>query len=394
MGEPVHSAAASALGYQHQTWWALLELLRADHARPDAAICLELHDDIAWEQAGSATELLQIKHHQKGVRQLTDASPDVWLTLKTWMETAVPCDVEGPALVLVSTQQASPGSAMAALRPQARNEQVALSGLERAALHQASGRIQEAREQFLALGPADRAAFVARITVMDASPHIEDVPALVRAELRWSLPPGHEDLFLAMVWQWWDERALELLQRRRRAVDVGMARAAIADLRDQFTRNRLPTVAAREETDDDTLTEAYADSPFVHQMRWVAYPPVNLRRSVIDYHRAQTQAIRWIAEDLIAADELTALSRDLVDEWETEFEWMQIELAATADEATSQRAGARLLKDLSQRNGPCLQDRYHEPFFIRGQRHELADTGRVGWHPAFPDRMRTLQANS
>lgn len=27
MGKPVHSAAASALGYQHQTWWALLLFL-------------------------------------------------------------------------------------------------------------------------------------------------------------------------------------------------------------------------------------------------------------------------------------------------------------------------------------------------------------------------------
>lgn len=394
MAESVHSAAASALGYQHQTWWALLELLRANHARPDAAICLELHDDIAWEEAGSATELLQVKHHQKSGRQLTDASPDVWLTLKTWMDTAVPCDAEGPALVLVSTQQASPGGAMAALRPHTRDEQTALSALERAALHQASGRIQQAREQFLALGAADRAAFVSRITVADASPHIEDVPTLVRAELRWSLPPGHEDLFLAMVWQWWDERALELLQRRRRAVDVGMARAALADLRDQFTRSRLPTVAAREERDDDSLATAYTGSPFVHQMRWVAYPPVNLRHSVIDYHRAQTQAIRWIAEDLVAADELTALSRDLVEEWETEFEWMQIELATTTDEAARQQAGARLLKDLSQRNGPCLQGRYHEAFFVRGQRHELADAGRVGWHPDFRDRMRTLQEHS
>ncbi|MGP2441356.1 ABC-three component system protein [Streptomyces sp. JW3] len=126
----------------------------------------------------------------------------------------------------------------------------------------------------------------------------------------------------------------------------------------------------------------------------MAYPPVSLRLSVIDYHRAQTQAIRWIAEDLVAADDLTALSRDLVEEWETEFEWMQIELAATTDEAARQRAGARLLKDLSQRNAPCLHGRYHEAFFVRGRRHELADTAGVGWHPDFRDRMRTLQAPS
>ncbi|QTI87228.1 ABC-three component system protein [Streptomyces sp. AgN23] len=394
MGESVHSAAASALGYQHQTWWALLELLRADHARPDAAISLELHDDVAWEQAESATELLQIKHHQRGERRLTDASPDVWSTLKTWMDTAVPSDVEGPTLVLVSTQEANPGSAMAALRPDSRDDEMALSALERAALRRASGRTREAREQFLELGPADRAAFLSRITVMDASPHIDDVPALVRAELRWSLPVGHEDLFLAMVWRWWDERALELLQRRRRAVDVGMARAAIADLRDQFSRQRLPTIVGHEGTADDVLTATYGNSPFVHQMRWVAYPPVNLRHSVIDYHRAQAQAIRWIAEDLVAADELSSLSRDIVDEWESEFEWMGLELADAADEATKQRAGASLLKDLSQRNGPCLHGRYHEAFFVRGQRHELADTGRVGWHPDFQHRMQTLRAES
>ncbi|MFI9193008.1 ABC-three component system protein [Streptomyces californicus] len=394
MGKPVHSAAASALGYQHQTWWALLELLRANHARPDAAICLELHDDIAWEHAGTATELLQVKHHQKNDRHLTDASADVWLTLKNWLDTAEPCDIDGPALVLVTTQQAKPGSAMAALRPHTRSEQIALNALERAALHEASGRIHEAREQFLALGQADRATFVSRITVVDSSPHIEDIAALVRRELRWNLPPGHEDLFMAMVWQWWDEQALALLQKRMRAVDIGMARAAIAGLRDQFTRALLPTIAAREETSGDALVTAHADNLFVHQMKWVGYPPVNLRNSVIDYHRAQTQAIRWIAEDLVAAEELTTLSRDLVDEWETEFEWMQIELAVTTDEATRQRAGARLLRDLSQRNGPCLQNRYHEAFFVRGQRHELADTGRVGWHPEFRDRMRSFKARS
>lgn len=394
MGESVHSAASSALGYQHQTWWALLELLRADHARPDAAICLELHDDISWEHSGSPTELLQIKHHQRDERRLTDASPDVWTTLKSWMDTASPSDADGPALVLVSTQVAGPGSAMAALRPHSRDDVLAVNALERAALHRSSGRTLEAREQFLALGPADRAAFISRVTVVDSSPHIEDIPGLVRAELRWSLPVGHEDLFLAMVWRWWDERALELLQRRRRAVDVGMVRAAIADLRDQFTRQRLPTVVEHAEMHDDAVAGAYDNNPFVHQMRWVAYPPVNLRRSIVDFHRAQAQAISWVAKDLVAADELSGLARDLVEEWESEFEWMGLELGPVTDAEAVQQAGARLLKGLSQRTGPCLHGRYHEAFFVRGQRHELADTGRVGWHPDFRELMQALLADS
>ncbi|MFE2729247.1 hypothetical protein [Kitasatospora sp. NPDC059327] len=88
MANAAHGAAPSALGYQHQTWWALLELLRTGDRRPDAVITLELHDDIAWEGNGSPTELLQLKHHQKQQRTLTDYSPDLWSTLKVWMDNA------------------------------------------------------------------------------------------------------------------------------------------------------------------------------------------------------------------------------------------------------------------------------------------------------------------
>jgi len=97
-----HGAAPSAMGYQHQTWWALLELLRSGAQRPDATISLELFDDVAWDQHGAPTELLQLKHHRIGQRALTDASADVWATLKVWMDTAVPADPAGPTLVLVS----------------------------------------------------------------------------------------------------------------------------------------------------------------------------------------------------------------------------------------------------------------------------------------------------
>ncbi len=40
MGSTSHGAAPSAVGYQHQTWWALSELLQPGASRPDAAITL------------------------------------------------------------------------------------------------------------------------------------------------------------------------------------------------------------------------------------------------------------------------------------------------------------------------------------------------------------------
>nr|WP_239521141.1 dsDNA nuclease domain-containing protein [Blastococcus saxobsidens] len=76
-----HSAAASASGYLYQTSWALLELLRQAPHRPDQALTLEMHDDIAWEDAsGNPTELLQAKLHRKANAGLGDRDTDVWMS--------------------------------------------------------------------------------------------------------------------------------------------------------------------------------------------------------------------------------------------------------------------------------------------------------------------------
>ncbi|MET8601876.1 Helicase associated domain protein [Streptomyces althioticus] len=116
MASSAHEASASALGYIFQAQLALLELLRGQEDRPDGAISLELHDDVAWEEDGRPAELLQVKHHIRSVRSLGDKDDDVWRTIQSWMDTHAPGDEYGPMLTLVTTQQARPGTAMAALK--------------------------------------------------------------------------------------------------------------------------------------------------------------------------------------------------------------------------------------------------------------------------------------
>ncbi|WP_438493599.1 ABC-three component system protein [Streptomyces asiaticus] len=389
-----HNAAPSALGYQHQTWWALLELLRLGDTRPDAAISLELFDDVAWEEDGTATQLLQIKHHLKGQRTLTDASADLWSTLKVWMDTAAPADPDGPQLILVTTQMAAKGSGVAALRSDTRDEDFALSGLVMAALDLESTRTRQARREFLALGPADQQAFISRIYVLDGSPRIDDVPKLVRSELRWALPRGHEDDYLAMVWRWWDEQALAMLQGDQRSVDVAAAHAAVAGIRDGFTRAMLPTSVELDDVDSHAVAEAYAGYPFVEQMRWIAYPPRNLRSAIVDYYRAHTQIVHWLDHAYLSRHELVRFQRELLDAWACEFEWMEQEIGPEADEATKRQAGAKLLRQLMGKPGTFLSRRYHDAYFGRGQHHILADEGCMGWHADFQERYDRLLAQS
>src|SRR3954449_10013096 len=95
-----HGAAASASGYLYQTHWALVDLLRKGQTRPDQAITLELHDDVAWTDAddtGDAVELLQVKLHARArSAELGDMSPDIWRTLRIWMDRDDVGDPQGP----------------------------------------------------------------------------------------------------------------------------------------------------------------------------------------------------------------------------------------------------------------------------------------------------------
>ena len=85
-----HSAAASAAGYLYQTNWALVDLLRKDQHRPDQAIILEMHDDVAWTRLNGLVdpvELLQVKLHANGGGgSLGDIAVDIWTTFKVWMD--------------------------------------------------------------------------------------------------------------------------------------------------------------------------------------------------------------------------------------------------------------------------------------------------------------------
>ncbi|WP_027930089.1 ABC-three component system protein [Amycolatopsis thermoflava] len=390
MAASTHGAGPSAVGYQHQTWWALVELLRAGPERPDAAITLELHDDVAWEENGSPTELLQVKHHQRAQRSLTDSSVDVWRTLRVWMDEANPGDPDGPKLVLVTTQTAGVGSAMEALRPRGRNASAALTALENIASTSRSQETDSSRKQFLALSSSERRTFVSRIVVLDGSPSIDDASESVRIPLHWTLPMGHEDLFLSLVWRWWDQQALAMLQGRLARVDVSAAQQAIAEIRDRFTMDNLPTLVELVGLNVGDIERDHASHAFVHQMRWVDYPPKNLQKAMIDYYRAYTQTARWLDEDLIGVADLTRFELELIDEWERQFEWMLDELDPDADEAAKKKAGKLLLRELLDRTGITIRARYQDPFFARGQRHMLADRGKVGWHPDFQVRLEQL----
>lgn len=389
-GTPGHGAAASALGYQYQTWWGLLHLLRRGPDMPDARLSLELYDDVAWDAEGSPTELLQLKHHLSSAAAITDMSSDLWRSLAVWLDEASPQDPNGPLLLLVTTAVAPPGSAVHALRPASRSETVALTKLEAAARDSTTVSTTATRTRFLGLEPLDRQTFVSRISVVDGEVPIEGVDAHVRRELMWALPRGHEDLFMRILWGWWDGEALALLVGRRGSVGVGEVVDQINEIRDQFTKDRLPTLVDLIDVDAAELLSLHEDRTFVQQLRLIEWPAYNLQAAVVDYYRAYVHTTRWVDDDLIGLHELFRFDVELVDEWKREFEFMKVDLGASASQDEMKAAGVALLRRLLAATTVRVRSRYDEPFFSRGKRHELADRQEVGWHPEFEAALQAL----
>ncbi|EFL20262.1 MULTISPECIES: ABC-three component system protein [Streptomyces] len=388
MASSAHEASASALGYLFQAQFALLELLRGQEDRPDGAISLELHDDVAWEQDGRPIDLLQVKHHVRGTRTLGDKDDDVWRTIKSWMDTHTPGDENGPALTLITTQQARPGTAMAALNASAPAPAEALKLLTTAAETSTATGTADSRTEFLKLPPAQRAVFVRRMRVIDGAPPIDDLDALVRAKLRAALPDGHADSFMKQLWAWWYQETVDMLQKRHTSVSVARLMQRISRIRDDYTSDRLPTLVGREDFPAEAEAEL-SEAAFVHQLRWVGAGR-HLNKAMVDYYRAYTQTVAWLEDDLVDLDELSRFEDDLSDEWQREFDWMLDDLGDDATERAQEQAGRALLRSTLDQTRIRIREAYDEAFFSRGKHHELADRGLIGWHPDFEARVKDL----
>ncbi len=117
--QSVYSAAQSAAGYLYQARFALAETLRFAYIDSGVEIAVEKLDDASFEKDGSPLELLQTKHHLKKSGDLTDASVDLWKTLRVWAD-ASKADPSLPSrsrFALITTALAPPDSATSYLRP-------------------------------------------------------------------------------------------------------------------------------------------------------------------------------------------------------------------------------------------------------------------------------------
>ena len=207
------SAVDATLGYLYQVRSALLWALRRQKSEPDFLVSVETLDDVTFETAGgNPTDLLQTKHHRKGSASLTDASPDLWKTLRIWFEGHTSGQIPSTAnLYLVTTSAAPDGTAVSRLRAAARDLAVAQHALDATAASSTNQTNMSAYAAYLKATSAERTAILNKVIIIDAAPTVADLDGELRQEVYWAAGKEHHAAFLDRLEGWWLRRVLRQL---------------------------------------------------------------------------------------------------------------------------------------------------------------------------------------
>lgn len=391
------SAIDPALGYLYQVRSALLWSLQRLKSGSEFLVSVEAIDDVAFQNiGGDSATLLQTKHHRSSKASLSDASPDLWKTLRIWFEgdPLEPIQAE-TELILVTTSTAPDGSAAAFLRSSARNVEKAAERLRSAALSSGNQELKKAYQAFLKASTARQIDVLRRVVIIDAAPTIADLDPLLATEIYWAAGREHHSAFLERLEGWWLRRVLrQLNDLSTERIGSPEIEEKMTELREQFKRESLPV---DEDlvllTLDDATASAHSGDIFVRQLEIINIGRQRIAAAIRDYYKAFEQRSRWARDGLVDGVELGKYERRLIEEWEATFYAIHDEINAETTEEEKMKAARSVLTWAVQASLP-IRSGVTEPFISRGSFHMLADGLRVGWHPEFETRLQAVLTGS
>ncbi|THD05838.1 ABC-three component system protein [Rhodanobacter lindaniclasticus] len=389
-GSTAFGAGDSALGYLYQIRVALLTSLRRIDPGSDAdfSIYLETLDDVVFESIGTPLELFQLKHHINSQANLTDASPDIWKSLRIWIEGRASGDIApDDRLILITTHAVAEGSIASRLLAVSRDEVCAVTVMQATAQTSTNAINKPAYELFLALSKQEQAALVSSIVIAPSSSNIEQVGQDIRHEIRLTVKRDHIDSFLSRLEGWWFTASLKhLIGGSKVPINSGDLQAQMDDIREQLV-SALPV-------DNDILEHmvdmtSYENEIFVHQARLVGVNDRRVLAAVRDYYRAFEQRSRWVRENLVMVGDIERYELTLCEEWDLTFNRALDDLGQEEAEA-AQGQMAKMIYQWVETSCYPIQKNVDNPSISRGSLHMLANDLRVGWHPQFMSRLQHL----
>lgn len=387
------SAGSQALGYIYQLRYALYLILTKEDRDGVAIECL---DDVVWENNGNLQELLQLKHHTNKKASLTNASSDLWKTIRVWATYVKErkINLSKITLTLITTAKASENSIASFLRNDNRNIKNAHQGLIKVTQKSKTKdkTLRDCFDTFLSLSAQEQIQLLNSVYILDSSPNILDLEKEIKRELRSSAKPKHLDLLYERVEGWWFAKVITNLREGfKNPITWFEVNNKIQDIRDQFTEDALPIDFRKLEVPEDFDAESRI---FVRQLQAIASKNTHIERAIRDYYRAFKQRSRWLREKLVFSRELEEYEDRLVDEWERYKDHLEDEgeYDLNNNEEDCQKFGRKIFKHIDQEMDCRIRSNVSEPYVMRGSYHILADADqpKIYWHPQFLDRLTQL----
>lgn len=402
-----YSAAASLLGYIYQCRLALLESLKRLKSDPDIAVAIETLDDVVFEKDGSPTEVIQVKHRIARKANLTNASTDLWKTIRIW------CDLfsgglseENSILCLMTTEESAENSAARHLRIEGRNIAEAETLLLQTSQTSSNESNKEGYQKFNSLTPEQRRALLDRVYILDNCPFSKDIQTRLSEELWGHCERQHADQFLKYLEGWWLQRVVagiddseltdiadkeidsESLKRKKRKILKITGReidAQLDSLREQFKSDSLPIHPEIQSANPDVAP--FVNWMFAKQLRLIALPENRIQRAAKNFYKAAEQRSQWVRESLLIDDDLDHYDDQLIEEWEIRFDQARdsLPIDPTLDDQIT--SGRQVFQWVEAEAQIPIRPSCQEYFLTRGSFQMLANRLRVGWHPEFESLM-------
>ena len=282
-----YSAGEQGLGYIYQARLALLQLLQLPE---DTAIFLEKDDDLDFIQGDGSKSLASLKHKAVGDR-LTDLSTDFWKSVNIWL---VRYKTDGRAasnlrFFLFTTGTVSTGSFLARLlpdQPVASHDAPTLTELANAALVESTSKlIAPIATAFNELTDPEKQDFLGRILILDGSPRIGDIPALIRDKHMRPIRREHREFVFERLEGWWNDAVIKHLTGAEPEGIFGYEVSdKLSNFAEEYKADNLPiTFRGKQPADEiDTDTDPRL---FVAQLREIGISSNRIRSAILDYYR-------------------------------------------------------------------------------------------------------------
>lgn len=387
------SAHAQALGYFYQVRYALLLLLKASDS---SCIYIEKLDDISFDDNGTPLELIQTKHHINTRGSLSNASSDIWKTIRVWSEGIIDreLDEENTKFTLISNDIANEGSAAYFLSAgRNRNIEAAMEILINIAETSSNESNKKAYEKFLELTVSQKEALIRNTVILDCADNIAEAKRRILHEIRYVTRPEFvERVYERLEGIWFDKVIKHLLTNSNSSISHREIQEKLFDLQEQFSRDNLPIdfFDAIVPTEEEFQEE---ERVFIEQLKLVDISNRRVEKAISDYYKAFKQRSKWVRDDLILIDELKHYEERLIDEWERKFDIMMEDIGKEKSEDIFITKGRALFNWMDGEADFNIRKNCDEPYVVRGSYHMLANKLKVGWHVDFIDRLGYLLGN-